>query len=142
MKTQQQLLEWCQGAAAQFKDPAEPVGQSFIRLVPALKPPPMFAREAIETEGPIEAAYYKHDYQRHRFPRHTLMLDLPDGHYPVRFGVWTSRWVPSDEVRVLFNVVPVVPGVWYLTPSFNHRGVLHTFITLYDVPEPAPWMTR
>jgi hypothetical protein len=33
----------------------------------------------------------------------------------------------------------IVPGVWALNPSLNIPGVIHVFVLLYGVPNPAPW---
>lgn len=33
----------------------------------------------------------------------------------------------------------VTKGVWAISPSLNAEGVIHAFLVLYDVPDPAPW---
>lgn len=38
-----------------------------------------------------------------------------------------------------FHIRKVTRGVWALAPSLNIPGELHAFITLYNVPDPAPW---
>jgi len=31
------------------------------------------------------------------------------------------------------------PGVWELSPSIHEKGLVHAYVVLCDVPEPAPW---
>ena len=46
---------------------------------------------------------------------------------------------PLGDELVEFGVDRIAPGLWVLNPSLNIPGVLHAFIALYDVPNPAPW---
>lgn len=38
-----------------------------------------------------------------------------------------------------WQLVRLGPGVWDISPSVHVPGQLHAFLTLVDVPEPAPW---
>jgi len=52
-----------------------------------------------------------------------------------------SRGGPEiEDGRLMgFGVEAVTRGVWALNPSLNIPGVIHGFVTFYDVPVPAPW---
>lgn len=41
-----------------------------------------------------------------------------------------------------FVLYKLGPGVWKLAPSVTVPGMLHAFITIVGVPDPAPWETR
>jgi len=34
------------------------------------------------------------------------------------------------------------PGVWALDPSIHEHNVLHAYVVLCDVPDPAPWEVK
>jgi hypothetical protein len=44
-----------------------------------------------------------------------------------------------DGALVRFQAIPLGGGVWTLNPSLNIPGVLHAFVVLTGVPDPAPW---
>jgi hypothetical protein len=67
-----------------------------------------------------------------------------------------TRWFSADEaipVRVrrgepeindegqlmTFGSERLDGGVWMLNPSLSLPGILHAYLTVYGVPDPAPW---
>jgi hypothetical protein len=38
-----------------------------------------------------------------------------------------------------FGMMKIGPGTWKVIPSLNVPRVLHAFVVLCNVPEPAPW---
>jgi hypothetical protein len=123
LKTIAEVVEWQEGAAARFEDPAIPVCQLFFRWVE-------------EPRG------YRGD-------------ELVCGMQLGQFGVWLG---PEEAIALpvalgdceldtigcvlKFGAVLITPGVWRLTPSFNAPGLIHAFVVLYGVPDPAPWERR
>lgn len=128
MRTQAELLEWCGGAEREFGDPAAVIGQIFVRYQPTAYP----------RTGDITAVY------NHRLSR--LSIDLfgaengLDSVFPVALHVDGPEF--TDDSLVAFGVSEIAPGLWSLTPSLNVPELLHVFVVLYAVPEPAPWESR
>lgn len=54
---------------------------------------------------------------------------------PVRHG---APEIDRGQI-VNYGLSRIVPGVWALSPSLNVEGLIHGFVMLYDVPDPAPW---
>ncbi len=48
---------------------------------------------------------------------------------------------PEDGPPVRFVLFPLGPSVWKLSPSLTVPSVVHAYLTLVGVPEPAPWAT-
>jgi hypothetical protein len=45
-----------------------------------------------------------------------------------------------DRTQILrWGVTRLGPSVWAIEPSTVQEGLLHAFIIMRDVPEPAPW---
>jgi hypothetical protein len=45
----------------------------------------------------------------------------------------------SGGALTTFHIRSVSPGVWALAPSLNIPGVIHAYVVLHGVPDPAPW---
>ena len=124
MKTVAELREWRAGAEEEFGDASIPVCQLFFRWT--------FLRLAARGElvcGPIEGR-----------PDHIgIVLDQD-----VEFALPVVLGPPElfvDGVEK-FGLTQIVPGVWAVSPSLNLTGLVHAFLVLYDVPDPAPWEQR
>lgn len=61
-----------------------------------------------------------------RFECYTIRVN-PGG--PPRFGPGFSVW----------SLLKIEPSTWQIVPSVHFRGYLHAFVTLVEVPDPAPW---
>jgi hypothetical protein len=122
LKTLTEVEQWCLGAAEEFGDPAIPVCQLLCR--------------------------WEHNPAADGGQR----SDLACGMYRGRFCLTLNRIAPCfltvvdgppafDAVGDLraFGAEQFAPGLWSLTPSLYLPGVLHAFVVLYDVPNPAPW---
>lgn len=124
MKTQQELAEWCVGAIDKYGDPAEPVGQIFARYqglteVAALRATP---------DGLLVCT----------FEANTLALVIdPDCIIPLR--VDAAGPVFDGERLQALGIELIRPGLWALNPSLYIPKSFHVFVTIYDVPIPAPW---
>lgn len=47
---------------------------------------------------------------------------------------------PEDGPPPRFVMYRLGPGVWKITPSLYVPTMVHGYLTLVDVPEPAPWI--
>lgn len=123
MKTFAEVAAWHAGALEQFGDPAAPVCQIFVRWQEGLDGAD---RGEDVVVGPIDGG---------------LRLVLgPRSSLPVR--IKSGEPQISDEYELsAFGAELVVDGVWALTPSLNVEGVIHAFLVVYGVPDPAPWET-
>src|ERR1022692_2618633 len=130
MKTFAEVAEWCEGAEASFGDPALPVAQVFLRYVTDVD------------------AYWGED----------LVCGMPAQKRTVsilRLRLWPTQSADTSETAVDvpisrdgpelrenelvgFAIQRIAPGLWCLSPSLNMPGLIHAFVTLYDVPNPAP----
>lgn len=45
----------------------------------------------------------------------------------------------DDKTPPRFVLYRIAPSVWKVTPSISHP-LLHAYLTLVGVPEPAPWV--
>ena len=125
MKTIPEIAEWRRGNHQQFGDPAASVGQAFVRYIAQLPPQP----------EPVDLiATYEDDCLAVAFEPGRLMPLAVDPEGPVI----------DEETGALtaFGLRKICPGLWTLTPSLNIPGAIHVFVTLYAVPEPAPWESR
>ncbi|HWR36397.1 MAG TPA: hypothetical protein VN622_11060 [Clostridia bacterium] len=123
MRTISEVVKWCAGALVEHGDPAVPVCQLFFRWV----------------ETP---AAYRGD---------ELVCGVMDG----QFGIWLC---PGEAIAMPivegaaefgmlnaidnFGATKIANGVWSLSPSLNLPDLIHGFVVLYDVPDPAPWERR
>lgn len=138
MKTIREVVDWCNGAEAQFGDPAIPVAQIFVRYV-----------ADIDSYRGEDLAFGFSAMTGPNADVAELRLRLFPGESPREWPVrGVALPVAMDGPRfaldqlLTFGVRPVAPGLWYLHPSLNIPGEIHTFVVLYDVPTPAPWDTE
>lgn len=72
-----------------------------------------------------------------------LLLNMPtDGGKRFHLTVPTNLGGPcvgDPEKPTAFGLERIAPGVWVLNPSLLVPGVLHAFVVVVGVPEPAPW---
>lgn len=124
MKTIVEVYQWCEGAAREFGDPSDAIGQLFVRYVDGDQVPRKIA-------GCFELFCFLEGNE--------LVLWLgPQLIIPISI----SRDGPEqDECGDLkcFGVDSISRGVCALKPSLNIPGEIHAFVILYDVPAPAPW---
>lgn len=125
MNTIPQVEQWILGAAAQFEDPAEPVCQLFFR----------WQDERSQPAAPEDLVC--------SFDGDELVLQIGSAFPPLPMHIVAGEPRIGLEGAVeAFGVEFVTAGVWALTPSLNVPGMLHGFVVLYDVPQPAPWVRR
>jgi hypothetical protein len=118
LKTFTEVSDWCIGAAELFGDPAIPICQLFVRYVADVAG---YRGEDLVCGGASLALWLAPE------------LSVP-------FAI--SKTGPHQNALgelVAFGAQRVVPGVWFLTTSLNIPNVIHAFVVLYDVPNPAPW---
>lgn len=121
MKTFEQVAQWCAGAAEQLGDPSKPVCQIFVR----------YRQDLVLDDIGDELICGMADGE--------LVLALgPDFlPYPLPIEAGAGRY---DERGIeAYGIELVTKGVWSIAPSFFVPGVIHAFIVVYDVPDPAPW---
>jgi hypothetical protein len=121
VKTLIEIDEWRKGAAARFRDPAKPVAQAFLRYVP-------------------KADTYRGDDLVFGADGWDLKLRLFRDEAPLQIPLTggPDADVEEDEVTA-YGIEHIEGGLWALTPSLYMPGLIHVFITLYDVPSPVPW---
>jgi hypothetical protein len=70
-----------------------------------------------------------------------LLLLVPgeDGAQIVPLEVSMDGPVMVDGRLDAFHIRHISGGVWALYPSLNIPGVIHAYVVLHGVPEPAPW---
>jgi len=125
MKTFAQLNEWCTGAAEELGDPAQACCMSFFRWQEDL------------------ANYHGEDLACGMLNGGLVLQIAPGlkGRVPMPIVLGEAEVVrqgPHVEL-VSYGMELVTKGVWAMDPSLNIEGVVHTFVVLYDVPDPAPW---
>jgi len=121
MKTLSEVERWCQTAAERFGDPSLPVCQVFLRHVAH-----SLLTQADDLVFTVGSAG-------------DLLLRLEaDDYIPVGISP-AGPEVDANSELVAFGIEQIESGLWVLQPSLNIPGLIHAFITLYGVPEPAPW---
>lgn len=120
MKTLSDVERWCHTAAERFGDPSLVTCQLFLRHI---------------------SHHGQHDGDDLVFAvdRGELFLKLDPGEW---FPLSISPTGPESDLAgelVAFGLEQIESGLWVLLPSLNVPGLIHAFITLYDVPDPAPW---
>jgi hypothetical protein len=45
----------------------------------------------------------------------------------------------TEHGVLTYGAERVTAGVWAITPSLNVVGVIHGFVVIHGVPDPAPW---
>ncbi len=121
MRTFAEVADWMAGAAARYSDPAEPVCQLFFRWQDNLE---AYRGEELAC-GVVNGEL-------------VLVLNpvLPQLPLPVQLGEPTIR----DGVELeVYGAELVTTGVWSIVPSLNVEQLIHGFVVLHGVPDPAPW---
>lgn len=121
MKTFADVAEWCAGAAMQFGDPSAVVCQLFFQWREDLR----------AAAGDLACGLHGDEVALVLGPDVALPIPLQLGEPEI-----------SDEGVITFGTDLIAPGLWAVTPSFNMPGVIHAFVVLYGVPDPAPWEKR
>ena len=123
MKTIDELHAWLSGAADVFGDPALTTGQVFARYRPT----------GVPGGGDIVARYVTDTLILHLGLGNDLELPLdPDG----------PQVDEETGGLTVFGIRQISSGLWTLMPSLNMPGLIHAFVTIYDVPPIAPWESR
>jgi hypothetical protein len=124
MTTYHEVVDWIAGAAEQFDDPATPVCQLFFRWQDNLR----------RIEGDHLACGLADGDLALQFVPNFPPL-------PVPMGLGDYELDANGEL-LTYGARRITAGVWALSPSLNIEGVIHAFVVLYNVPEPALWDTR
>lgn len=121
MKTFEQVEEWCAGAAEALGDPSKSVYQLFVR----------YRQDLVQADIGDELICGMADDE--------LVLALgPDFlPYPLPIEAGAGRY--NERGIEAYGMELVANGVWSIAPSFFVPGVIHAFLVVYDVPDPAPW---
>lgn len=127
IKTFDDLREWCFSVADGLGDPSAATGNAFFE----------FRRSRIGPPSDLLSCTFS--------DRQGLLLQLgPD--QPESDLLPLSIKMGESEIGVdgveNYGMTPIIPGLWAIDPSLNVRGVLHVFVTVYGVPDPAPWEKR
>ena len=123
IKTIVHLQEWIVGASHLYEDAADPICLMFFRW--------MDRPEAYRGEDLVCGNLVAGEMDLWINPSESAALPVP-----VRFG---EQVIDPTGVLVSFGVERIGPGVWAMTPSLNVAGLVHGFVVLYEVPEPAPF---
>lgn len=123
MKTFASLAQWCAGATVELGDPAEAVCQAFFRWQDHLQP-----------DGQDLVCGMQGDQ--------VVICLTPHVALPVAVQTGEPRLNEGGDALEAFAIDQVVPGMWSLRPSLNIPGLIHAFVVLYGVPDPAPWERR
>jgi len=118
-----EVSRWCEQAELAFGDASTPVCQLCFRWVDDIYKG--------RVSGDLVCGMDAND---------ELLLCLGETWRPLpipwRVGEPVVKEGPELEA---YGLVRLGAGVWLLNPSLNLEGELHGFVTLYDVPEPAPF---
>lgn len=126
IRTQSFLNVWLAGAAAQFGDPSEPICQLLVRWEGDL---PAYTGDDL-VAGMVDGRIVL------RLQLGDETVDLP---LPIETGQSRSVQLYDDGPPFTFGAQLLASGVWTLDPSLNLPGLIHGFVVLYGVPDPAPW---
>jgi hypothetical protein len=118
MTTVDELQRWCEGSELQFGSASAAICQLYFRWVDSL----------LDNRGT------------------ELVCGMLNREVHLHFADWTSPLpfpLLTDTVKLdAYCAHRVTKGIYSVMPSLNMPDILHAFITLYDVPEPAPWERR
>lgn len=124
MKLLAEVEQWIAAATERFGDPALATGNVFARYVPRL--PQMPPADVIVT-----------------YEQESLLITLEPGTvWPIKVDVDGLLIDEHTGQLVAFGLDKISDGLWTLSPSLKIPGVIHAFVTLYDVPVVAPWESR
>jgi hypothetical protein len=59
--------------------------------------------------------------------------------FPIGEGPAVYDGLPEKGKMVRWGLRKLGPTVWMVQPSIVVPGALHAFVTIVEVPEPAPW---
>lgn len=135
MNTFDEVYDWMAGAAAEFDDPSEPVCQMFFRWVDDLD---QYWGEELACGPSLRPGHIDVMFQR----RAAIAVPLVTGSPAfLRSGLEeTVEGVDTFGAKLIAS--DARGGIYSLTPSLNLPGVIHFFVVLYNVPQPAPWEQR
>jgi hypothetical protein len=72
----------------------------------------------------------------------TLPSDQPYPHmvsFPAVNGPMDGKRVGDSYVMKHWGLIKIGPRTWQVNPSIQQPGLVHAYLVLCDVPEPAPW---
>lgn len=124
MRTFSEVAEWCAGAADAFGDPSVPVCQLFFRYLTDLETCTGDALACAMIAGEL------------------ALIIGPSIFPPIALPIRTGEAEVTDEEVITYGATRVTAGVWAIEPSLNMSGVIHGFVVVYGVPDPAPWERR
>jgi hypothetical protein len=132
--TQRELLDFLDQVEDVAGDPAAATCLMFVK----------WQRAVLTRDGAVE------DYEARWGQVETggiLLLDFVDEEQrrelPLEVSMDAPRFVRLlDGVMVRYRARKVCDGVWALDPSLNIPGMLHAYVVLHGVPDPAPWEKR
>lgn len=117
-----EVVRWCEGAYAAYGDPSAPICQLCVRWADDFY--------VGRVSGDLVCSIV--DGQ--------LLLSLGESWRPLPIPWVLGEPVIDDGPELQsYGLVRLGAGVWVMNPSLNLEGELHGFVTLYDVPEPAPF---
>ena len=125
MKTTQELRQWLISAGEEFGDPSAALCQLYLRW-----------REGGFAWDDDDLSFCASPHNRDAIALHlskTSEMPFLVPISPERAGF------DKQEHLVVFGLEKIAPTLWQLVPSLNLPGIVHAFVTLYDVPDPAPW---
>lgn len=128
MKRFDELRQWLRGAEEAFGDPSRPVCQLFFRWSELSCSPAQQELICTRSQNVGEITLWM-------APVMPLDVSVAEGDARI------TR-IEADSAIKAFGAKRIAPGLWYLNPSFNFPGVIHAFVVLYGVPDPAPWEKR
>jgi hypothetical protein len=125
VKTFSEVAAWLTATAQDFDDPCEPICQLFVRWQDDANAP--------LTHEDLVCGWLNGELALRLVP------DMP----PLPFRIETGQFRLGDagELQV-FGADQVARGLWEITPSLNVQGLIHAFLVIYEVPDPAPWERR
>jgi len=119
IRTFTELKQWCAGAAEEFGDASIPICVMAFRWI-----------NRGEDVAADELVCWQEDQD------HLRLAPAPAIAIPI---------IPDDEPAVTpfgvlgFAAEQLGPGTWILNPSLNMPELLHGYVILTGVPNPAPW---
>ena len=124
MRTFAEVADWCLGAYGAYGDASVPVCQLFFRWHHNLRDLRGEDLACGIVEGMVAGE---------------IVLVCGPGLPPFPLSVRAGEPEVTDDEVITYGAVRVVEGVWAITPSLNVVGVIHGFVVVYGVPDPAPW---
>lgn len=59
--------------------------------------------------------------------------------FPVKNGPMDGKQFGHSYTMKAWGLHKLGPGTWRVNPSIHQAGVIHAYVVLCEVPEPAPW---